>query len=390
MRQVILGCAMLLVFAATASAQTGRDARILRPDGAILTVTYTPAAKPGPGVLLLHACNRNRKSWDTLTARLVAAGYHVLAYDYRGYGDSTGAAYVKPGDLQRAMATFFPGDAEAAYSYLRSQSGVDKNRIGAAGASCGVNQAVQLALIHPQMRSLVLLSGNTDTAGRQFLREAGSPPILAAASDDDDDAVQLSQWFLSFSHNPLNHFEEYKAAGHGTDMFKVEKGLEPMIVEWFDKTLRNAPAKPQARAGTSPPTPIEEFWSLLEDPGGAARATEYYEAAKKRDPKIVLFPESVLNAFGYGRLEAGEAAEAVIIFKLNMAAYPASPNVYDSLADGYVAVGDRDLAIQFARKTLEMLEATPILEPELRKLLRESAEEKLRKLGASYAIPKKP
>ncbi len=381
----------MLMFAVAAAAQTGRDATIMSSDGVLLKATYTPAAKPGPGIILLHACNRDRKAWNSLVPQLVGAGFHVLALDFRGYGESGGGPYTEPNSLQRALAEKFPGDVDAAFNYLRAQPSVDKNRMGAAGGSCGVNQAIQVALVHPEVRSLVLLSGTTDTAGRQFLRKADGLPIFGAASDDDGDAVQLMQWILSFSHNPQNKFLRFKAAGHAADMFTVEKELQPAIVEWFVKTLRNAPAKPPAASGVaSKPSPAEEFWTLLEEPGGAPRAMKYYEDAKKRDPNVFLFPESALNLYGYERLQANKAAEAIEIFKINVAAYPASPNVYDSLGDAYVAAGNRELAIQASRKALEVLDATPNLNEQFRKLLRDSAEGKLRQLGSAPAAPSNP
>jgi dienelactone hydrolase len=374
------------------SAQAGRDATIMAADGVLLKATFTPAAKPGPGVILFHQCNSDRKSWNTLVPRLTAAGYHVLTFDYRGFGESAGARYgsLPANERIAVQANRWPGDIDAAFNFLLAQRGVDKNRIGAAGASCGVNQSIQLALLHPQVKSLVLLSGNTDTAGRQFLRTADGLPILAAASDDDGNAVPLMRWILAFSHNAQNKFAQFKAAGHGTEMFVVEKGLEPMIVEWFEKTLRNAPAKPPARAAdAAKPSAMEEFWSLLEESGGAARAMQYYEDAKKRDPNVFLFPEFAVNALGYERLQTDKAAEAVEIFKINVAAYPASANVYDSLGDAYVAAGNRELAIQASRKALQVLDATPNLDEQFRKLLRESAEGKLRTLGAPPAAPPK-
>jgi tetratricopeptide (TPR) repeat protein len=343
-------------------------------------------------VILFHQCNRDRKAWNTLVPQLTAAGFHVLAFDYRGYGESGGERHLNLPANERiaVVANKWPGDIDAAFNFLLVQRGVDKNRIGAAGASCGVNQSIQLALIHSQVKSLVLLSGTTDTAGRQFLRTADGLPIFAAASDDDFDAVPTLRWVLAFSHNPQNKFAQFKAAGHGTNMFAVEKGLEPMIVEWFEKTLRNAPAKlPTRAAAAAKPSPQEEFWSLLEESGGAARAMQYYEEAKKRDPSMVLFPEFAVNALGYERLQADKAAEAVEIFKINVAAYPASPNVYDSLGDAYLAAGNRELAIQASRKTIQVLDATPNLDEQFRKLLRESAEGKLRQLGAQPTAPPK-
>jgi hypothetical protein len=43
-------------------------------DGTLLKASYFAAAKPGPGVLLLHQGNRTRKAWDELAAQLAAAG----------------------------------------------------------------------------------------------------------------------------------------------------------------------------------------------------------------------------------------------------------------------------------------------------------------------------
>src|SRR5579864_4210512 len=59
-------------------------------DGVHLKATYFAAAQPGPGILLLHQCNRQRKVWDDLARQLAAAGIHVLTLDYRGYGESGG------------------------------------------------------------------------------------------------------------------------------------------------------------------------------------------------------------------------------------------------------------------------------------------------------------
>ncbi len=52
-------------------------------------------------------------------------------------------------------------------------------------------------------------------------------------------------------------------------------------------------------------------------------------------------PEMQLNELGYGALQALKMPNvAVWIFRKNVASYPDSPNVYDSLGDGLLAVGD--------------------------------------------------
>lgn len=69
------------------------------------------------------------------------------------------------------------------------------------------------------------------------------------------------------------------------------------------------------------------------------------------------------------------------ILKLNAVAYPDSPNVYDSLADAYLASGQKDLARDNAKKAFEHLESDTIDPKARRKGIKESAEQNLCQLG---------
>ncbi len=46
-------------------------------------------AGEGPPILLVHSAIVNRRSWDAVVPLLVEAGYRVIRYDMRGYGEST-------------------------------------------------------------------------------------------------------------------------------------------------------------------------------------------------------------------------------------------------------------------------------------------------------------
>jgi dienelactone hydrolase len=213
---------ILLLFSLTTEAQQSAAPRIVdlaAPDGTKLKATYFAAGKPGPGVLLLHQCNRQRKVWDDLANRLAGSGLNVLTLDFRGFGDSGGAPLDKlsPQEVARVFSEKFPGDVDTAFQYLVSQPGVARDTIGAGGASCGVNQSVQLARRHPEaVKSLVLLSEGTDSDGRQFLRSSPRLPLFMAVADDDEDlgVVEIMQWLFSLSSNPANKFERYPVGGH--------------------------------------------------------------------------------------------------------------------------------------------------------------------------------
>jgi tetratricopeptide (TPR) repeat protein len=64
--------------------------------------------------------------------------------------------------------------------------------------------------------------------------------------------------------------------------------------------------------------------------------------------------EPRLNGLGYSLLQEGKVAHAIAVFKVNVELYPRSSNVYDSLADAYEANGDKQLAIDNYKKSLEL------------------------------------
>jgi uncharacterized protein len=101
-------------------------------------------------VLLCHGNAGNVGDRVLHAAVLTAAGFDVLLFDYRGYGQSSGA----PGE----QGTY--RDARAALACLLRQSDVDASRVLYLGESLGGAVALELALAHPPT-GLVLLSAFT-------------------------------------------------------------------------------------------------------------------------------------------------------------------------------------------------------------------------------------
>ena len=128
---------------APAAAVPGRDVDITAADGIALKASYFAAARPGPAVLLLHMCNATRASWEPVAQQLSAAGVSALTVDNRGFGESGGPRFdpAHP-EVQRQLVDRWPADFDAALAWLAAQPGVDKGRIGVAGGSCGVDNAV--------------------------------------------------------------------------------------------------------------------------------------------------------------------------------------------------------------------------------------------------------
>ena len=356
-------------------------------DGTKLKATYFAAGKPGPGVLLFHQCNRQRKIWDDLANRLSGSGINVLTLDFRGFGESGGTPLdqLTPQQNTDLFQNKIPSDIDIAFQYLVSQPGVVKNVIGFGGASCGVNQSIQAARRHPETKSLMLLSGATDPEGRQFLRNSAKLPIFFAAADDDEDgiAVALMQRLYSLAPNPGNRFEHYTVGGHGVEMFEAHKDLPGILVDWFVTTLIKTPGVAPTTNAKTDSSRSNSILALIDSPGGAGKAAKMLAESRQHDPKAAPFPESIVNIIGYEHLQANDTKGAIEILQLNVTAFPDSPNVYDSLSDAYLADGQKELALQNAKKAVELLASDTRDSEDRRKGIKESAEEKIKQLSSN-------
>jgi dienelactone hydrolase len=385
-RLSLFSLCMFLMAASAIGQQTPRVIDLKASDGTLLKASYFAAAKPGPGVLLLHQCNRQRKVWDDLAGQLAGAGINVLTFDLRGFGESGGTPFDKltPQENAQVQAEKWPGDIDVAFQYLVSQPGVKGDVIGVGGASCGVNNSIQTARRHPnQVKSLVLLSGGTDTAGRRFLRDQSQLPELFAVADDDEfrPTIEVMPWLYSVASNPGKKYVHYAKGGHGADMFAVHPELRGVIVDWFVTTLIKTPGQaPVDKNGERAPQSAE-ILNEIDRPGGAEKAAAKLAEARRSDPKAVIFSEALVNLLGYEHMQAGDTKYAVEIMKLNATAFPDSPNVYDSLSDAYLADGQKDLARQNAKKALELLANDTTDPQQQRDAIRDSAQAKLKQLG---------
>jgi dienelactone hydrolase len=355
------------------------------PDGTLLKGTYFSSGKSGPGVLLLHQCNQQRKLWDVLGERLASLGINVLTIDYRGFGESGGTPHDKLTDEQeiKIQEETWPGDIDVAFQYLVAQLGVTPGRIGVGGASCGVNNAIRVARQHPEVKALVLLAGPTDREGRQFLQTSKNIPIFTSAAEDDVFGPQVlpMQWYFSLSENSASRFAHYSSGGHGAEMFAVQKDLPGVIANWFLATLENTPERvPKTNGQALGPQTLHNLEVIDQPGGGGADQVAQSLSAGRGATDVTLLPEFIINLLGYEHLQSGDIKGAVEILKLNAKAYPASPNVYDSLSDAYLAAGEKDLALQDARKAVELLASDTADGEERRKGIRESAEQKIKQL----------
>lgn len=92
--------------------------------------------------------------------------------------------------------------------------------------------------------------------------------------------------------------------------------------------------------------------------GGLAGLEGHYAKLSGRLGWTVRPPEGLVNVLGYGELQAGRMTEALAYFEYNVAAYPASANVYDSLGEAQEKAGALDKALASYEKAVKAGEAS--------------------------------
>lgn len=99
---------------------------------------------------------------------------------------------------------------------------------------------------------------------------------------------------------------------------------------------------------------------------GIPKAKEYMETL--RTNKKYDIDEGEINSVGYLLLRLNKPMEAIAFFELNVKFYPESWNVYDSLGEAYMSIGQKKLAIKNYRKSIALHPENDYGKAQLRKL----------------------
>jgi uncharacterized protein len=167
---------------------------------------WVPASPDSPyTAIFLHGANGNVSDTVDALARLHAAKLNVLAFDYRGYGQSE---FVRPSE------THLREDAESAIAYLKDTRHISAGSLVLVGNGLGANLALQVAAAHPELAGVVLeypIEAPADAIFRDS--RARLVPARALVSDRWDSGVAAanlripSLWFYREANQRHDAFD---------------------------------------------------------------------------------------------------------------------------------------------------------------------------------------
>lgn len=210
-------------------------------DGLTLQGWYIPSAN-GAAVVFVHGHGNNRTGQAPDAKALVDQGFGALLFDLRNHGESAGTVTT--------LGYYEARDVDAAVDFVKTQPGVDPDRVGVLGQSLG-----------------------------------GSAVILSAAHNAGIKAVVAESTFTSVEDNITTGVE--KLAGLPSFPFA------PLIVFWDEQEtgLRMVQIRPIDEIPAIGPRPLLLVHGELDDLIPVENARQLYAAA--REPKeLYLIPNA--------------------------------------------------------------------------------------------------
>jgi len=256
------------------------------------------AGEARAGIVLCHGYTGVRNLYLPDIARILAdAGYVVLTFDYKGWGDSEGSR-SRLAPYSRVI------DVQSALTWLGAQPMVDAERLGIYGTSYGGATVVWVAAVDPRVKCVVSVVGVGN--GQRWMRSVRRPDEYADLLDLSaaDRVRRVSQGESAFVERSDILLPDRQSAELAAAARRGNPGAVSQIpLEFIDDTLGFNAEWVVDRIAPRPVLFITSDNDRLVPP-------EESEAMYRRagEPKKLV----MLHGFGHYEVYAGEALRQVM------------------------------------------------------------------------------
>jgi alpha/beta superfamily hydrolase len=202
---------------------------------------FTPDPVPpgnAPAAIVAQPVNTPTEYGRALTMELVAEGYRVLTFDWRGWEAAENRQFVRSGSPEVLLL-----DMAAAVAHLRRQPGVDPERIAVTGHSAGGTLAIQVGTTDPRIMAVAAIGMEADvtpTRPRNLLWALG-------LYDEFRTLTRMRDFFWASANTPADinttvgnfplgtarRLAVSPTADHFTEL--QDRFLQRQIVDWFNQ-----------------------------------------------------------------------------------------------------------------------------------------------------------
>ncbi len=193
-------------------------------------------------VILLHQYCTMRTDWIQtvpLAEELAARGFLVLAYDARGFGESTeNNTLLLCGEVTASLFAPMVGDVDSALDYLATVPEANLECLGIGGGSMGSSVALIAAAADARVLTTVLLSPGLNYLG--FDTMAALPqwdprPLLMMAAEEDPDSVSDMNALAGAATTATT--VTIPGPAHGASILSADATAHEQVLDWFSDIL---------------------------------------------------------------------------------------------------------------------------------------------------------
>jgi len=196
------------------------------------------------------------------------------------------------------------------------------------------------------------------------------------AVKDESHNPKWAYYNFSLDQQPAKAFDDRCNQCHSKN-----GAVDNTFVQFYPSLFPAAWDKGTVRDGIQPTMAVLQHEI---EKNGWAKSKPMLEKVAKAEPESDLLLETTLNTLGYQLLQDKKHSDAVGVFEEMVARNPSSANAYDSLADAYMAAGDKAKAKAASEKALELLASDTSMEPRRKEQLKDALKKKLDDLAGSY------
>lgn len=377
-----------------------------------------PPPAPGEHPVVLYSSGLN-ESWQhagfLLAEYLASHGYVVVTVPQLPTSDEEELLGLDPRDLETQMRDL----EEALVAVWAAFPYASRQRRALVGHSMGGVAALLLGMRHPAADAVIGLDASYGTKGlARTARESTwfaprryrQPLLDLRRANPDGDRQVLGE--LHFAPRYQAVFPRAQHADFTTfpmvaalfptriegrtveDALAAQREVVQLSLAFLDSFVRQdpvaratldrrapGPTHSWERLAGLPSLPSEREFGLLIERRGYEVARELLRSLAGSLPReLPVVQEGTMLQVGYGYLARGRTDLALQTFRLAAEAHPTSANVWDSVAEAYLAAGDEEGARQACAEVLRLLPRDERLSPQERETLRKTAEERLARL----------
>jgi esterase/lipase len=200
------------------------------------------------GVMVLHDCRADREKYKVLTQALADEGLHVLAIDFRGYGESIAKGYSHQEIKKQAtdivsyqsdlalLTSYWPDDLLASYNFLRNK--LDKSKgIAVIASGCANAYAINVAEKY-QLKALVMINPDMSYNDKERYKNLIDVPSYFIGAGQHLASTKTALELFNWNGAKQSKIQMLKAEKGDSQLINSNKYLVADIANWLKFNLR--------------------------------------------------------------------------------------------------------------------------------------------------------